>query len=223
MLKHRCPWCGETIPFRDTFTNVFRKYKEPDICPACKEYYKSYPKFLGFLVALFFVFPIGNFCGSVAVLLRYGKFSVNLPISFLFTLLFTIIIFRFLRTPLKRKTEKGESPIAPKFAAIAALSWESHKKEGLRLPRFQVLDGEIFPACFMDKDGVPISTALCVVLEENHWMGGRHSRSKISFVLDDAPEEKLLRNGNRFYLYYDYRKIAEGLILSSLAPINNKR
>lgn len=75
------------------------------------------------------------------------------------------------------------------------------------------VDGKIFPACFMDADGIPMSMAFCLVLHEFSWSDNFHCACKIYIVLDDVPQEKLLQKGNRFYLYHNYRKVAAGSVL----------
>ena len=92
------------------------------------------------------------------------------------------------------------------------IHWKNHKHKGLLFPRFRIVRGEIFPACFMDEKEMPISTPLCVVLENLKWKGLHHCTCTIQLVLDDVSDEKLFQSGNRFYLYHNYRKIAEGII-----------
>ena len=93
-----------------------------------------------------------------------------------------------------------------------SLQWGSGSKESIWYPPLQCPNGEIFPACFMDKNGVPISRALCVVLDHIKWSGSRSCKCTIQFVLDDIDPEIYFQKGNRLYLYYDYRKIAEGVV-----------
>ena len=99
-----------------------------------------------------------------------------------------------------------------KSLATISLEWEKHKKRGLLFPILQAPNGEIFPACFMDENGVPISRALCVVLDNIKWLGSRNCKCTIQFVLDDIKSETYFQKGNRLYLYYDYKKIAEGVV-----------
>ncbi len=106
---------------------------------------------------------------------------------------------------------KGEK--APEKAKQnVSLEWRRRKAGGLTCPKIQVAEGEIFPACFTDENGQPISTALCVVLENIEWAGSRNCICDISFVSDDAVNEKLLYHGNRFYLYHRHSIIAEGAV-----------
>ncbi len=90
--------------------------------------------------------------------------------------------------------------------------WEVNGSRGLLCPKIQVAEGEIFPACFTDENGQPISTALCVVLENIEWADSRNCICDISFVSDDTANEKLLCPGNRFYLYHRHSIIAEGAV-----------
>ena len=110
----------------------------------------------------------------------------------------------FLFATIKHLVEQKEKPkVDPlpmqKRTVNATISWESHKNKGLLYPKFQVMNGEIFPVCFIDENGVPISLMLCVVMEHFHWTDSHHCVCTIQLVLDDAPEDKLLQKGNRFY------------------------
>ena len=55
-------------------------------------------------------------------------------------------------------------------------------------------------------------TLPCVVLDNIKWSGSRSCKCTIQFVLDDIESETYFQKGNRLYLYYDYRKIAEGVV-----------
>ena len=122
-----------------------------------------------------------------------------------------IMIFFRLSEPYERRLPKEEK-ISCKDTATILLQWGSGSKESIWYPPFQCPNGEIFPACFMDEKGVPISKALCVVLDYIKWSGSRSCKCTIQFVLDDIESETYFQKGNRLYLYYDYRKIAEGVV-----------
>lgn len=212
MLQHRCPWCGETIPFKDTFANAFRKYKEPNVCPSCQKGFQSYSKWLGLCLAIAIVPVISLFTSSAALSIKQGVLSKNFLPSLLILLLLLIVIFLLLRLPLRRDVKEGGAPLDSKPAAKVTILWEKKRQGGFRLPRFQVLNGEVFPACFMDPDGTPISHPLCVALKKIHWLNGFHCACSISLILDNVPEDTLLISGNQFFLYHDYQKIAKGVI-----------
>lgn len=212
MLQHRCPWCGEIVPFKNTFANAFRKYKEPNICPSCQKGFKSYHKLLGLALAIAIVPAISVFVSSVALSIKNGGFSARFLPALISLLLFLGIIILLLRLPLKRDVKEGGFPLDSKSAAKVTIFWEKKKQGGLRLPRLQVLNGEIFPVCFLDKDGTPISPALCAVLKKLHWSSSLRCACKISLILDNIPDDKLFISGNQFYLYHNYQKIAKGII-----------
>ncbi len=120
----------------------------------------------------------------------------------------------FLRLPYARFYKKNEGNVCTGRSVQVNLAWEKRGRKGLLLPRFRVVNGEIFPACFMDAGGTPIRTAFCIALTEIVWSDNYHCTCKARLVLDDTPEDKLFQPGNRFYLYYNYRKIAMGSISS---------
>ena len=214
MLKHRCPWCGEYIPFHfPVCYNNFWRYIDPMTCPKCKKPHISYGDntclFIS-LAALAIVFIAAYFIKMFQSIILHWLLGI---IAFI---MLVVIVYELFQEPYFRITDKKDTPaILSKCTVKVILSWEKRKKEGLWLPRFQVLDGEIFPACFMDKDGTPISTALCVILEKIRWTNSHRCTCNISFVLDDIPEKTFFQKENRFYLYHNYRKIAEGTILGT--------
>ena len=211
MIRHRCPWCGEKIPFHVPIKRLLWQLVDPDVCSKCKKPYTSNSSWSSIVVLAAGL--IGAYI--IAAIIKETNISVTLYwlLGIAGLILLAIVFVELCRIPYARDVKKKEILYTiPKSSADINLSWEKHDKEGLLLPRFQVLNGEIFPACFMDADGTPISTAFCVVLNDFFWSDNHHCSCKVHFVLDDAPEEKLFRKRNQFYLYYNCRKIAKGAI-----------
>ena len=125
---------------------------------------------------------------------------------YVISLLFLLCILLVLRRPYKRQSRSIQNIVS------VYINWYRRSEGGVIFPRWQAPNGEIFPACFMDEKGVPISKALCVVLDYIKWSGSRSCKCTIQFVLDDIESETYFQKGNRLYLYYDYRKIAEGVV-----------
>lgn len=125
----------------------------------------------------------------------------------------SLFLFATIKHLVKQKEKPKVDPLPMQKRTVnATISWESHKNKGLLYPKFQVMNGEIFPVCFIDENGVPISLMLCVVMEHFHWTDSHHCVCTIQLVLDDTPEDKLLQKGNRFYLYHNYGFAATGTI-----------
>lgn len=210
MILHRCPWCGEKNLFHSPIKGIWR-LAEPDVCPACQKLYTS-------SVSRSSTIPmIITMAGVYIIVFILKKINANETLYKLFgiagLILLALVFIEIYRTPHARYIKKEERlTVASKHTADVQLFWNKHQEKGLLLPRFRVLDGEIFPACFMDADGAPISAAFCVVLKDLVWSDNYHCDCKIQFVLDAAPEEKLFQKGNQLYLYYNYRKIASGTI-----------
>ncbi len=210
MIQHRCPWCGEKIPVHIDIGPLI--WRGPDLCPKCKNPCTSNTSTNS--IAFMAVGLIGPYILSFFI----EKLKNNNLISYYVLgiaelILLALVFIEFFRIPYARDIKKKEMlNVVPKRSVNVNLSWENHKNEGLLLPRLQVLNGEIFPACFMDAEGTQISTAFCVVLTDFFWSDSYHCACKINFVLDDAPEEDLFQKGNQFYLYHYYRKIAKGTI-----------
>ncbi len=107
---------------------------------------------------------------------------------------------------------KKEDKSVSKTSVNVSIEWFNNKNGGLISPRFRVLNGEIFPACFLDSNSTPISKALCVALEDLKWKDLHNCDCTINLVLDDVSEKDLFITNNKFYLYNDYQKIAQGEI-----------
>ena len=211
MIQHRCPWCGEKIPIHLQLGPLI--WLGPDVCPKCKRPYTSNSCWSSIIILL------TGMVGEYIIIFFTKKFRNNNVILYWLLgiaglIILALLFIELFRIPYARDIKKKERRyINPKRTADVNLSWKKHKKKGLLLPRLQVLNGEIFAACFLGADGTPISTAFCVVLNDFLWLDNYHCTCKVYFVLDDAPEEELFRKGNQFYFYYDYRKIAAGTIL----------
>lgn len=213
---HRCPWCGEKLlpppPFYNQYKNVFLK------CPVCKNKYTVYNKR-----------NKGNGTNrtkiSAAILLLICFLGIPLrpPFSIvewsaiplwgmaICILLLMGILLWILHLPYGRSIPKKEKKLlSDKYKKSVFILWETHQNNGLFYPKLQIPNGEIFPACFTDANEQPISTALCVVLEDIKWADKRQCTCNIHFVSDNAPAEELLCSGNQFYLYHNHRLIAKG-------------
>ena len=212
MLTHRCPWCGEKMNLRLPFfveNPIWWRGKELLHCPACKQRYRSKSNlFKRILTTVAVILLCGGSAGLQLLLYPYRVFW---PFEISACIILMIMIFFRLSEPYERRLPKEEK-ISCKDTATILLQWGSGSKESIWYPPFQCPNGEIFPACFMDEKGVPISRALCVVLDYIKWSGSRSCKCTIQFVLDDIESETYFQKGNRLYLYYDYRKIAEGVV-----------
>lgn len=208
MLKHRCPWCGELLDNKLPNRWAIWQYFSSDLCPYCQKPYLSRLSWQNIVVlatALVLLETIRR------VFLINSKFHSSVLLIELLLLCFSFI--KMYQLPFKRGIDKNEPPLHKmKCKARAFIKWDSKKKGGLLFPRMHFENGEIIPACFMDKEGSPISDALCVMLENLHWSGIHRCTCHISLVLDDVPTESLFLPGNQFYLYHNKKQIAKGTI-----------
>ena len=199
MLQHRCPWCGEKIQILDFICSKAK-------CPYCTERFNFYKKRFVISFIIFYILIYIPISGETRAAIRDMRFS-DFWFLFICTMVINVFfIYLCLRVPYKRNRET-EKKTVPVF-----IQWEKYSNRGLFNARFSVPNGEIFPACFLDTEGNPISTPVCVVLENLEWEKGRRCRCTIQVVLDEVPEEGLFFRGNRFYLYHNRKKIAEGEI-----------
>lgn len=168
MIQHRCPWCGEKIPFHLPIKGLW-SLGNPEVCPKCK---KPYTSNTGRNSAIILVFGVIGAYIAAFFIKKFNHGILNWILGIAGLMLLAIVFAELCRIPYARYIRKEERPwIGRKRSAEIHLSWEKHGREGLFLPRFRVLDGEIFPACFMDTDGASISTAFCVVLTEPSLVG----------------------------------------------------
>lgn len=200
MLQHRCPWCGEKIQILDFICSKAK-------CPYCKESLKLYNKWFAIIFIIYYVTIDAILSAKAEIALRNNRI-IEFRLLFICEIIIIIAFFIYLclRVPYKRNRET-EKKTVPVF-----VQWEKYSNRGLFNARFSVPNGEIFPTCFLDTEGNPISTPVCVVLENLKWEKGRRCRCTIKVVLDEVPEEGLFGRGNRFYLYHNRKKIAEGEI-----------
>ena len=210
MYLHRCPWCGEKLPFYSRLIRKGYQYNLLRRCPKCKKQVTEkveHGKYLIITMSL--------------LLLQLSIFFImkNLQFPWLFSCVIWILgiillifnLIRWYQQPFERYGAKPGT-VKCKSSATIFLKWEKYKKRGLLFPILQAPNGEIFPACFMDEKGAPISRALCVVLDNIKWSGSRSCKCTIQLVLDDIEPETYFQKGNRLNLYCDYRKIAEGVV-----------
>lgn len=203
MLIHRCPWCGEKL-------HIFPKTK----CPVCKNSVTLDSKkgkgisksgILFLLVLCFLFLPF-----------RYPFAIIDLPLwaDLIHYIILDVIVLCLLGSlPYRREYGKqNHSRCIQRNQICASVSWEAHKNDGLLCPKLQIPNGEIFPACFIEANGQPISTALCVVLENIHWENSHCCTCTIKLVLDDISLQDLFQKNNTFHLYYKYRLIAKGIV-----------
>ena len=215
MLIHRCPWCGEEIsPL--TFFN--RHSDKLSVCPNCKNAIALYarkngkgkkPKDIRILIPAVILILLIPFCPPFSVV----RWENRLWLAAILYSAAIIALLLLLKIPYGKNIRTDDNIKDNQFEKSKCdILWEVNGGRGLLCPKIQVAEGEIFPACFTDENGQPISTALCVVLENIEWAGSCNCICDISFVSDDTANENLLCPGNRFYLYHRHSIIAEGAV-----------
>lgn len=219
MLIHRCPWCGECLTFLSTSRNQYKN--EPLKCPKCKNICVVYSKKsqgngrnrtkISKIILILMVFLWIPFRSPFSVI----KWWQNPLLCIVMYLSLGIMLLWIWYLPYGRGTSKNDEKRrmqSENYKTDVSILWEMRKNEGLLCPKLQVPNGEIFPACFMNADGQPISTALCVVLENIHWESSHRCTCTIQLVLDNISAQDLFQQGNTFNLYHNYRLIAKGIL-----------
>lgn len=211
MIKHRCPWCGKYLPLKFPIRQILWTSNKPDLCPNCKNPYTGYRNVKG-AVGLFFGIVIVYIISGALNHFKDGSLPNTVLVVIGFILLCLLVLGSYQFPSGRFIDRKSPAFPMPKKKTFAVVAWASHKQKGLLIPRFQIKNGEIFPACFINEEGSPISDALCVTLENLHWLGIHRCTCHISLVLDDVPTESLFLPGNQFYLYHNKKQIAKGTI-----------
>ncbi len=207
MLIHRCPWCGERLRLLPQMKCPVCKNKITIYSKKDKSRKKNLDKKIGILFLLILCFTYFPF--------RFPFAVIDLPwwADLVRLLILDGLILWIISLPYERKyMGRDETYCIEKQKMSASIVWETKDREGLSCPKLLVKNGEIFPACFMNADGQPISTALCVVLENIHWESSHRCMCTIQIVLDDVSSKNLFQKGNTFNLYHNYRLIAKGIL-----------
>ncbi len=188
MFHHRCPYCGNSFQ-QLTKSALFR-------CPSCSR-----------KLAMRRMWPVA--LAALVPLALFGTAIEGLSVGMRWVCAAGILVLVAgvcLWTPF----QKGEEHIHEHPDHLAAIRWMPYFKTGL-LP-FLIQSGEVLPACFVDEQGNPVSHMWCVSLEHRHWLLRRRYHVWMHLTAEEAPEE-LMQEGNRFYLFYHERKVAQGMVI----------
>lgn len=210
MLRHRCPWCGEKLSINLPISRSIWIDSKVLVCPYCKNEYTTYPDRSSAIVLAFDLILLFG-CYVLAKVINVS-IVYNWIIGIVAGIILISIGIKYCRVPFTRKTINKNKLKSIKKQITSSIEWAIPSEGGFLLPRFQIKPGEILPACFMNTEGTPLSTALCIVLENIHWKGTRNCICEISLVLDNTPEKDLLCKGNHFFIYHNLEKVANGTI-----------
>ena len=134
MIQHRCPWCGEKIPFHLPIKGLWN-LGNPDVCPKCKRLYTSNTGRNSVIIL------VAGMIGAYIAAFFMQKFNhaiLNWILGIAGLILLAAVFAELCRVPYARYIGKEERPwISRKRSAEIRLSWEKHEREGLFLPRFR--------------------------------------------------------------------------------------
>lgn len=213
----RCAWCGDIFYESDEEC----ANREMKLCASCGRRVKSetnHKNREGTLVIIFLILAeIASLIGLAALdvvlgtnLLHYlGKFSSVFP-------MFAAIYFIVNRgkTPVWRAHEVYQEETIGK----ADVTWYSVNKGGVGFARLRILDNMIFPVCFLDKKGTPVSQTLCVRLHKSWCLFWK--KAQVMLINDDlwkvdndgkTPWEK----AEKFVIFNQGKIIGEGILRSA--------
>lgn len=207
----RCPWCGE-IYFESGETCANRTMK---LCGNCNRRiiqsfaYNNREYIIIFMIA-FFLFLANVF---IPVLYDHVVGIYLIPPAIYF-------LMNKRKFPLWRAGGLKEEEIL----GYADIHWYSVKNGGIGLPRLRLIDNMIFPVCFVDERGNPVSQTVCVRLHKSFSVFWKNVRvqliSEDLWKSDDAgrdPWEKAVK----FVVFNKSKKIGEGKLkeLDSITEI----
>lgn len=202
----RCPWCGEVLKFSQNY--IEKKSEKFDMCAYCKNYIRLYryssEQFIGvfmFGILSYFVYQLS--AGWMIMLLSL--------LSLLF--LFYASSMTYIRG--LNPNGYGIEPPEEEILGRADIRWYSANEGGIGFPYLRITNNTIFPVCFVDANGVPVSQTICVRLQKRFVYFWR--RTRVCLINEDIwkkdsegkfPWEK----SEKFLIFNRGQKIGEGKI-----------
>ena len=149
----KCPWCGKIL-------------KEHDECDEKVKFCCSIGVGLFVVVGgIFFAIP----------LLKPHRVRFLEGSDILIPLMFVVLLTHNYYPVFKKGERKCASePLLGK----ATVKWNTLRKGGIGLPRLRLVNNMIFPVCFVDKEGKPVSQTMFVRIRKKQLATGCMSSTK---------------------------------------------
>ncbi len=200
-----CPWCGcETLEFVDERTYRWKKQ-----CKKCKKKSKfDLVRPATVILALVGLISVLYcwFWGNPGELRHYYFFGV-LPLVLYVSCNASHYPMRRIQT---RPRQKERS------IGRANIRWYSAKEGGVGLAKLRIIDNMIFPVCFLDETGKPVSQTVCVRLHKRGSLFWRKAKVKIiseDLWKADSEGKTPWEKAEKFVIFNDKEIVGEGRIL----------
>ncbi len=204
-----CPWCGERKLDKEE-KEVWLWETLECRCANCGKI--SRLKYLGVETAMLVVLCLlvvlsGKFSGGV-VSLEYAHSMGFLP----------LIAYYFVQSPnfpLKRAGAESLSKKRERTLGRALVRWYPYKRGGLGFAHLRLLNNMIFPVCFLDEKGTPVSQTLCVRFKKG--LGFFWNRTRITLISDhlwksDKEGKYPWEKAEKFVIFNHGEMVGEGEI-----------
>lgn len=147
----KCPWCGKIL-------------EEHDECDGNVKFYCSLGVGIFIVIGTLFFIAL-MFRGRRATYHEGG--SIIIPVG-------TVVLLTHNYYPVFKKGEHkcASEPLLGK----ATVKWYTLRKGGIGLPRLRLVNNMIFPVCFVDKEGKPVSQTMFVRIRKKFgffWTGAK--------------------------------------------------
>ena len=182
--KTRCPWCGEVFErTREYYMKrspldypSFRRWKR-FICSKCGRETKEFPWIIiKDIILCIFAMYLG---------VKLSQYEGNAPVEELVILLVLAIsvmsptflredIIPYFRICILREEEQ--------ILGRASIQWYPYKQGGIGFAHARLLNNMIFPVCFLDEKGNPVSQTLCIRFKKG--LGFLWNYAKITLISD---------------------------------------
>ena len=198
---HRCPWCGE-----DTKNNKRGTYTYGMTCNSCNNKFVAYRKNIVYILLLFAI-----------VLFVILSIIFDMPYFTIYTLLSLLINEWILSIcPYVKESNK----FVPQKRQFAELTIYNKEISHLYFYKYIIIENQIFTLCFVDKNDNPISHMICASSESIKWYKNQRKCKSILAFLPLGKLEEPYPADTKFYIFYNDKKIGEGITGKVLEGMN---
>lgn len=206
---YRCPWCGENTKSAPTY---YSRYRYSEKCRYCGNRYITDRRHISFLIYFLTMIIISIFICKIRLYDDKNEFfSLVIVVLGLLIILFTDNNCLFIVDSNKYVHQKRQ---------FAELTIYNYKLSHIRFYKFNIVENQIFTFCFVDENDTPISHMICAATESIKWY---KKQSKCKCILAFLPLGKLedpYPADTKFYIFYNDKKIGEGITGKVLEGMN---
>ena len=202
-LDHkRCHWCG--VPYDEIPEQPHDYSKENgfdidgDPCKSCGKWGRYHPDTATIIFLAFYM------------ILRL--LSIPRIVSFFAFLVINLLFVG--KTPYYRHPDFGKylTPEEPKLCTVT-IRWYSLRDGGIGFPRFRIYNHMIFPICFVDRNGQPVTQTGCVRLCKRWFIFFKGAKLRL---ITDMIDPHKIREGMKFYIFNQGIRMGEGIVKTNL-------